>query len=237
MTSPVAELMATFARELAAENDLDGVLKRVVEAAVTRIAGAQHAGITIVDRRSVFTPAATNDLVREIERHQYGIGEGPCLAAAVEHQSIVRVDDLSADRRWSEFAAATAALGIGSMVCFRLNTDAETIGALNVYAGRTHAFTDDAIRTGALLAAHVAVAVAAATERDHLRTALQTRETIGQAKGILMERHKISSADAFDLLVAASLRTNRKLRDVAADLAATGSLAAGDDHQGDAPPR
>jgi len=164
MTSPVAELMATFARELAAENDLDGVLKRVVEAAVTRIAGAQHAGITIVDRRSVFTPAATNDLAREIERHLYAIGQGPCLAAAVEHQSIVRVDDLSADRRWSEFAAATAALGIGSMVCFRLNTDAETIGALNVYAGRTHAFSDDAIRAGTLLAAHVAVA--AATERD-----------------------------------------------------------------------
>ena len=102
--------------------------------------------------------------------------------------------------------------------------DADLNGALNIYARPPHAFTPNSIHTGVLLAAHSALAIAAATTSADLRIALESRDVIGQAKGILMERFKITSTEAFDLLITASQHTNRKLRDVAADLTDTGAL-------------
>ena len=226
-----ADLLARLARDLAGERDLDGVLRRVVEASAAQIDGAENAGITILSQKSVSTPAATSDLVREVDKHQYATGEGPCLSAAIDHQPVVRVDDLGTDPRWPRFATAATALGVRSMLSFQLytapggaGTADVTMGALNVYAAGPAAFGDDSVHTGTLLAAHAAVAAAGAATSSNLRLALQSRDTIGQAKGILMERYKITAEQAFDLLIAASTRTNRKLKDVAADLATTGAL-------------
>jgi transcriptional regulator with GAF, ATPase, and Fis domain len=231
MARPQAELFAQLSRELAAEADREGVLRRVVHASVAQIDGAEHAGITVLSQKAVSTPITTGGLVREIDKHQYATGEGPCLTAALQHEPIVRSDDLSTDSRWPRFAPAAVSLGVRSMLSFQLYTDSgtgehDTIGALNIYAAEPDSFSDDSVHIGTLLAAHAAVAAAAAAKNTNLRIALQTRDTIGQAKGILMERYKITGDQAFDLLIAASQRTHRKLKDIAADLAATGALAA-----------
>ena len=47
---------------------------------------------------------------------------------------------------------------------------------------------------------------------DNLQAALETRAVIDQAKGILMERHKLTADQAFQLLARISMTTNRKLR-------------------------
>jgi AmiR/NasT family two-component response regulator len=60
---------------------------------------------------------------------------------------------------------------------------------------------------------------------DNLQAAMETRAVIDQAKGILMERHKLTADQAFQLLAKASMATNRKLRDLAETLVATGELA------------
>jgi transcriptional regulator with GAF, ATPase, and Fis domain len=220
-----ADRLADLARELAGKKGADAVVQRVIEASVSQIEGAEHASVTVLDKRSATTPAASDDFVCEIDKHQYATGEGPCLTAAVEKQPVVRVNDLLTDARWPAFSAAVAPFGLHSMLCFHLYTDADAVGALNVYAKRVGAFSEESVHTGTLLAAHAAVAIAAAKKSANLQVALESRDTIGQAKGILMERYKIGPAAAFDLLIAASQRTHRKLREVADQLTATGELS------------
>jgi AmiR/NasT family two-component response regulator len=53
---------------------------------------------------------------------------------------------------------------------------------------------------------------------------LVNRDVIGQAKGILMERFKITAEQAFDVLAKVSQDTNRKVSAVAEDLTRTGTL-------------
>ena len=216
--------LAGLARSLAAEADLAGVRSRVLEAALAHIEGAEYAGITALSRREASTPAATDELVLVIDKLQYATGEGPCLSAAADHEAVVLVDDLTADGRWPVFSDGAVSHGIRSMLSLHLYTACDTIGALNVYAREPHAFTADSVHTGVLLAAHSAAAIVAAATTTNLRRALDSRDVIGQAKGILMERFKITSADAFDMLIAASQDSNRKLRDVAAELSDTGVL-------------
>ena len=96
--------------------------------------------------------------------------------------------------------------------------------ALTVCSTRPEAFDDVSEQVARLVAASAAVALAGAQETEHLQTALRARDVIGQAKGILMERYKVDADEAFRMLVTASQTTNVKLRDIAAHLAATGTL-------------
>jgi GAF domain-containing protein len=102
-------------------------------------------------------------------------------------------------------------------------------GALNVYARRSHAADD---RTRELLSRFAAYAVvpvsnmylyqSAVEQAEHLRAALDSRAVIDQAKGILMERLKLTADQAFQVLAQASMQTNRKVRDVADSFVRTG---------------
>ncbi|QFZ20759.1 GAF and ANTAR domain-containing protein [Saccharothrix syringae] len=224
MAHPDPDLLAGLARQLSAQPDLHAIWERVVQATLSQVDGAEHAGITLLSHKSVSTPVATSELVHHVDEQQYTIGEGPCLTAALQAEPIVQVNDLSTDPRWPLLAEAAAHLGIRSMLSYQLYTDTDTIGSLNVYATATKAFTDEAVHTGELLATYTAIAAAATTANAALRAALDARDVIGQAKGILMNRCKITAEQAFDLLIDASQHTNRKLKEVAADLAETGEL-------------
>ena len=217
--------VGSLARELMAEDTLDALLQRVVDASIANVEGAEHAGVTILTESSVTTPAASDDLVIEIDRRQYGTGQGPCLTAALEQLTVVRVPDLAVDPRWPAFTAAVEDLDVRSVLSFQLYTGEDTIGALNLYASGVDAFTDESVYTGQLLAAHAAVAAVAAEKSGQLRSALRSRDVIGQAKGILMERYKITADQAFEVLIQASQRSNRKLHVVAEDLTTTGQLS------------
>ncbi|WP_219415491.1 GAF and ANTAR domain-containing protein [Pseudonocardia nigra] len=113
------------------------------------------------------------------------------------------------------------------MLSFQLYVREEDLGALNLYNARAGGFDDESEHVGLLLAAHAGVALAGAQREQRLRTVVDTRDLIGQAKGILMERHKVDADQAFAMLVRASQNANRKLRDVAEHLTASGELAVG----------
>ena len=224
ITDELAQTLSDLARSLQSEDSLEDTLDAIVSAAVDTVPGAQHAAITAVQaRREVHTPAATDDLVREVDRAQYETGQGPCLDAVYEQQT-VRLSDMAGEDRWPEFSRRALDLGIRSMLSFQLYVVEDNLGALNLYSGDVDAFDDESENVGLLFASHAAVAMAGIRKDHDLAVAISMRDMIGQAKGILMERHRITADQAFALLVRASQRTNVKVAEIARRLAATGEL-------------
>lgn len=223
----LARDLSELARRMQADPSLEVLLQRIVEAAVAEIDPAEYAGISEITGKRVQTRAGTGPLVRAIDELQYRLEEGPCLTSLRE-QATVRVDDPRHETRWPRFVIAAADAGMLSMLSVQLFVEGDNLGALNLYATRPRAFEDEHESTAMLLAAHAAVAMKGSQVETGLRTALATRDVIGQAKGILMERYKINQTVAFDLLVAASQHAHRKLHEVAEELATTGELATSD---------
>ncbi len=225
---PNGDLAATFAgiaRVLLAEDSLDATLERVSAIAVDVVPGCAHAGISFVERGTVTTRAASDDLPRDIDAVQYETDEGPCLDAIREHE-VVSTDDLTIEERWPVFGPKAAEFGIRSMLSFRLFDGQKTLGALNLYAPERRAFDDESRSTGAVLSAHASVAIVSASDERHLRSALESRDLIGQAKGMLMATEGLSADAAFGRLLRSSQHLNRKLVDVAGELTLTGQLPA-----------
>src|ERR1700753_4198834 len=153
-----ARRLTELAREMQADLTDEALLQRIVTAAVTEIHGAQHAGITLVAGKDLSTPAATGELVIQVDRIQYATGQGPCLDAARRNET-VRCDDMRAESRWPLFAARTAALGVLSMLSFQLFVQDDTFGALNIYSAAAGAFGHSSESTGMLLASQGALGV------------------------------------------------------------------------------
>jgi GAF domain-containing protein len=220
----LARRLAEAARGLQRQLDPQQVLDRVVSLAVAMVPGADEATITMVRaRRHVYSAAATGDLAAWFDVLQDETGEGPCLDA-MWNQQTVRVDDLAADPRWPVLGPRAGERGVGSMLCLQLFVHEDTLGALDLLAQERSAFTDESEHIGLLLASHAAIAVAGAQQLEDAALALVNRDVIGQAKGILMERFKITADQAFDVLAKVSQDTNRKLHAVAEDLTRTGTL-------------
>ncbi|MEU4447670.1 GAF and ANTAR domain-containing protein [Actinosynnema sp. NPDC023926] len=220
----LAARLNEVARALHRQGSAQDTLDEIVRSAVGTIPGAWHAGImTIVSKRDIRTVATTDDVPRDVDQAQYDTGQGPCLTALYQ-QKIVSAPDLAVESRWPLFAKRALALDVSSMLSFRLYVSGDDLGALNLYSPDTHAFDEESEHVGLLFAGHAAVALATAQEREHLADAVLTRDLIGQAKGILMERHKLTADQAFAVLVRASQQTNAKLRDLAERLTRTGEL-------------
>ncbi len=228
-THDLADLMSRTARRLQEEHgDVEGTLQAITANAVEVVPHAEECSISYVVARSRVEPrASTGDLPLAVDALQSRIEQGPCLDAIWEHE-VVRVDDVAADDRWPQFAREAAALGAGSMLCFRLFVEGDRLGGLNLYAREPRAFDDESRDVGHLFAAHAAVAAAGAAHEDHLRVGMGNRDVIGQAKGILMERHKLTADQAFAVLARVSQEMNRKLVDIARELTDTGAVPGGD---------
>jgi len=161
------------------------------------------------------------------------LGEGPCIDA-IGGLDTVDAPDLTEGGRWPRFGPLAVKAGLRSVLGYRLFAGSETLGALQLYARLPAAFNATDHAQGLVFAAHAGMALgvarAQATERgrtDHLQTALVSREIIGQAQGILMERERITAEQAFDLLRRSSQHLNRRLRDVAQELVDTGTVPGG----------
>jgi GAF domain-containing protein len=221
----LAEQLGLLVRSLEAEDDTGAVLDEVVAAAVDIIPGVEAASISlVVARRRVTSEHRTSDLPERVDAIQTETGEGPCLDAAYEHDT-VRVPDLRHEQRWPEFARRAAEAGAGSMLSFQLYVQGDTLGALNLYSTRVDGFDDESEQIGLLFAGHAAVAFAGARKIEHLDRAIASRDLIGQAKGMLMERYRIDADAAFRVLARVSQSTNHSLREVAGELVVTGRLA------------
>lgn len=220
-----AEVFAEIARSLLAQDDVQETLQKIVDLAVETIGGCDHAGITFLKGREFSTPAASSDVSGKVDAIQYETGEGPCLDA-IRHQEVYRSGDLGGESRWPRFAArAQEDTGVTSVLCFRLFVEGDTLGALNLFSKAPDAFDDEAAKVGSIFAAHAAVALSTALHDEQMGEALESRDLIGQAKGVLMAREGVGPDEAFDMLRRASQRLNVKLRVVARDIAGSAQNA------------
>jgi GAF domain-containing protein len=165
-------------------------------------------------KRRLETPESSGEDAAACDQLQYELSQGPCLDA-FDSNALVRVDDLHSDPRWPQFAARASELGVRSVLAVPLMAPRGILGALNLYAHEPAAFDTDAETIASVFATHAAIALFHAELEANLRMGLSTREEIGRAVGILMERHRVNAARAFDMLVYASQHSHRKLRYVA----------------------
>jgi hypothetical protein len=199
--------------------DLEGALRDVNAISVEAVPGARHAGITRIDKqRKITTLGATHAIPGVLDGIQQAVGEGPCLSAAWT-QHVIRIDDLSAEDRWPLYRReALAQTPVRSLLSFRLFDNGTSLGALNFTAESPDVFDDESVELGLIYAAHTAVAWNIMARERQFQSALASRDVIGQAKGMLMERFGIDAAAAFDLLRRLSQESNAKLVDIATKL-------------------
>jgi hypothetical protein len=201
-----------------ASEDFPGSLARITSTAEQAIGGCEAASISLLSGDGPVTFGATSALADEGDRIQYEEGEGPCLDAAMEEQWVY-TPDLAVDPRWPRSAARLSLqLGVHSMFSTRLTLDAapnDTLGGMNMYATRPDAFTEQDQMLALLLSSLGAVVVDASRKQEHLRRAIESRQVIGEAIGILRAQSNLTSQEAFEMLSRASQRTNVKIRDLA----------------------
>lgn len=221
-----AHRIAEAARDLGAlRKDPEGTYRLAVQVAYDSIDACDGAAMSIVRRRDIIeTVAATNELAVTADRLQYEIGEGPCLDAVWEHHAVYS-PDLRHDDRWPTWGPRTVEdTAVRSFLALQVFTHDASLGVLNLYSRSVDAFDIAAQDEGAAIAAHVAIAVAAAHDIGHLTRGLDSRTLIGQATGILMGRFHLDPDTAFKVLARYSSTSQVKLRDVAAEIVSTGVL-------------
>ena len=217
----------TLARALHLKDaELEPALDAIVSTAVAAVDTAQHAGLILVVQGELIPQVTTGGPPQLLDELQQKLKEGPCIAAAVG-QSLIRIDDMRDDGRWPGFAAEAMNVGVQSMLCVPLWVHERRLGTLSLYADHSTAFTGQHERVTHVFATLAAIALAEAQRTDQLRTALASRDVIGQAKGILMERNRVTADAAFGALSRASQNANLKLTQVARHLVETGELPGG----------
>lgn len=229
----LALAFASIAEQLYDADTYDEVLTRIAAAAVATITGGESASVTMRDEDGYRTAGSTDQSAAAVDQAQYDALEGPTLDALT--MPVVDAPSFP-DDRWPLLGAHPIDHGVESSLSYQL--DPSTRGrrggeaaSLNIYAPTPEAFDQAAREIGMILAAHASLAARAVGERatlqamgEHLQQALLSRDVIGQAKGILMERLKTTPEDAFDILKRSSQRLNRKLREVARELTETGEV-------------
>lgn len=234
--SPLGPLGRQFARLTAALLDaqtVQDVLEQVVDATVSFAPQAEVVSVTLRSPDGRFhTPIATHPVAQTLDERQYELGEGPCVTAALNPGPGFAAwpGHGHAESPWPAFTQAARKLGVEAVLSLSLlpmPVPPRLSGALNLYANSPDglsAIDKDAIlllSTHASLALATTEAVTSATLREaQLHQAIDSRDVIGQAKGILMGRRNISADEAFDILRSSSQHLNVKLTEVAKVLTA-----------------
>ena len=206
---------------------LGEVLTRVAELAQACIPGADEVSVTLIEGGSNARSAAfTGQLAAALDERQYESGFGPCLDAA-EAGQVVRINDTAKDDTYPDFAAIAARQGVRNSVSIGMPMPQRIVGGLNVYRFEDTPLDEDSVQLLEVFAGFAAIALAnhslyasAVAVSANLQTAMQSRAVIEQAKGVLMARLHCSAEEAFQHLATQSQHTNRKLRDIAADVVA-----------------
>lgn len=219
-----ANAIAEMALDLHEESGSVETMERVCEYALKTL-DCDYAGIIFLHRKTseIETITATDPLIEKLDRIQMEIGQGPDIEALSERLSVI-VNDTAADTRWPRWAAMVSDAGIRSLLNIRLYTSDEILGTLNLYSRTPDRFDSEDQAAAHVVARHAAVAIAAARKEENLWQAVDARQSIGQAQGILMERFDLDPDKAFQVLVRYSRNNNIKLRDVATSLIETREL-------------
>ncbi len=220
------EFLPELAGLLLSEETVSGLLDLIVNLAVSGVEGVAGASVSMLvgDGEQMETSNASSEMIRSIDEAQYEDSAGPCVEAIRTGEEVTVAIPAPA---WAAFSKGAAQAGVRTVWSLPLRVRQHTTGALNLYATSVESFEDPAAGAARGLAHQASVVLANAAAlmssqltNEHLQEALQSRDLIGQAKGILMARQAISADDAFDILRRASQRSGRKLRDVAAELIA-----------------
>ena len=214
----VIDTVNRLARTLTS-GDLDQTLRSITAGAVDVLSDVEQASITVLhEDGSLATVAETADVILDVDRRQYELGEGPCYQAAVERSHVVSTD-LSSDDRFPRYAAYAVQTGFAAQAGIRLFDATRGRGALNLYSSRVGAF-DDLDMLSALFVSQATVALSYAGEVSNLQAAATNRATIGKAVGIVMERYELTDDRAFAFLTRVAQYRNVKLLLVAQETVA-----------------
>ena len=213
---------------LAAPETLGSALGRVVDLACSAIGGCDLASVTWLDGEEPETIVCTNPLAEEIDRVQYANDSGPCLYA-VRRREVVSVPSMAAGDSWLPVRERAISRGVRSSLSLPLVAGDVKLGALNLYSHDEDAFSALPTEAALLFATHATAAALSARAHDrtrevvkNLENALETRDVIGMAKGVIMSNEKVTPDEAFAILRDASQHRNVKVRDLAAEVVATG---------------
>jgi hypothetical protein len=213
----------------ASETGARSPLEELVHTTVEQLPAASTVSVTVLRSGRFATAASTDDVALHADALQYEIGTGPCVDAILDDNLYVS-EDLARDERWGSWGPRVSTdLGLHSVLAYRLTLldESGAVAALNVYSERVGAFDDRAVGTGLVLATHGSLLVTAQLAREkaaNLLRAMESNREIGVAMGILMHRHRFDREQAFAVLRVASQDSNRKLADVAREVADTGIL-------------
>ena len=221
----IVRLLTLVRADLAAELDHDAtpeeLLDQVVHVATRLVPGADDAGIALVSDTGLQTCAAAGDAAIAADDIQRALGEGPSQQVIADGQTL-RIADLLTEPRWADFGAQVLQFGVRAVLACPLPMPRKRAGVLSLYSARPGAFDAAAELVVPVFAARAAIAAAYADKVTNLHRAIESRQVIGQATGILMERHRLSPKQAFDTMVAASQESHLKLREVALRINETG---------------
>jgi GAF domain-containing protein len=220
-----AEEFARLAGELSREPEEQPTLERIVSLAVQTIDNCDHCGVSVRESDGrITTHAASDPVVERADRLQYELQQGPCLEAIWTLDSYL-IEDLAAEDRWPQWCQAAISAGIGSVLSVRLEMPHPGVdGSLNLYAERRGAFDVTDLAVAGIFARHAGTALTGARSQDQLRSALHSRQIIGVAQGVLMQRFRLSLDQSFELLRRYSQYHNVKLRELAENLVRNGGI-------------
>jgi GAF domain-containing protein len=224
-TRGASDAFAALAQFFVHDGTLGDTLLHVAELAC-KAGPADMAGITMLVDGVPSTGVFTDSEAPEIDKAQYESEQGPCLDA-FRDQSVYRIESTAADVRWPEFARTAARHGVKSTLSLPITAREESLGALNLYSRTEAAFSEADIERMMTFATHSAVVLTNAQVywdarhlNENLNQAMRSRATIDHAVGIVMATGGKNSQEAFQVLVRASQRENRKLREIATEIVA-----------------
>jgi GAF domain-containing protein len=223
-TSQVGEYaarMGELARNLRSQRSSSLALQHIVTAAHEMVKNCDDVAITVARSDGTIETRASLGvgIAEQADQLQAQLREGPCIDSAWD-APLLRADDLPADGTWPAWGRAVVdQLGVRSVLCVQLFThEHHELGALQLFATRSHAFGSDASEEALGIAVHAAVALGAMENHEAIQFGLVRRTVIGQATGIVMERYQLDQHQAFEVLRRISQESGRKVHDLAIDL-------------------
>jgi GAF domain-containing protein len=212
------------------EQSFESLLQRVVDLTNVAMPEQGEVSITILAADRPTTVVFTGVLALDCDESQYGHGYGPCLHAATSGE-LTEIPDYGTECRWPGYVQEACGRGAHSSLSVPLPVGQRAKAALNIYNRAAYAFGDEHRAAAQRFGPYAGLAVSSVFAYRHarqsatnLQAALKSRATIDQAKGILMERYKLTADQAFQLLACTSMHVNTKLRHVADELVHTGVL-------------
>ncbi len=214
----LAEVVGASAEAFVEPDRLDDTLRAILDSALDSIKGFDRASLLVSVKGKVHERTSTDELAQKLDVLQIQARQGPAVEVLKGPQALV-VRDLRHEQRWPRYVPQALELGLVGQLSARMQLDRTgTLGSLNLYAGSESAPDDEAEWLAEVFAAQAAVAIGGATVVTNLNEAMETRKSIGQATGILMERFRIDEAHAFAYLRRESSHRNVKLREIAKEI-------------------